>query len=210
MRSHTAPSFSVYSITWKESDAVAGFEAVQQAVANGPDGFSCRIGVDLASQPPHIQLTPRAIGQIVAERIEADRFRPDEPLQQQPIRRINHEDQKRRKTQLQSLVRDNVEAGSALYSDALKSYDGLSEEYKHQVVDHAIEYVRENVHTNGMENFWSLLKRSLKGTYVSVDPVHLFRYLDEQAFRFNERKDCDSGRFLKAAKTIEGALDCIG
>jgi FAD/FMN-containing dehydrogenase len=63
MRSHTAPSFSVYSITWKESDAVAAFEAVQQAVANGPDGFSCRIGVDLADRPPHIQLSARAIGQ---------------------------------------------------------------------------------------------------------------------------------------------------
>lgn len=57
-------------------------------------------------------------------------------------------------------------------------------------------YVRGHVHTNGLENFWSLLKRTVRGTYVSVDPFHLFRYLDEQAFRFNERKNTDSGRFL--------------
>ena len=97
----------------------------------------------------------------------------------------------RKKADLQSLVRDNVDAGSALYSDALRSYDGLSADYQHQVVDHAIEYVRENVHTNGMENFWSLLKRGINGTYISVEPFHLFRYVDEQAFRFNTRLDAD-------------------
>ena len=65
------------------------------------------------------------------------------------------------------------------------------------MIDHAVSYVNGHVHTNGMENFWSLLKRSIKGTYVSVEPFHLFRYLDEQAFRFNERKhkDGDKGRF---------------
>jgi hypothetical protein len=82
-----------------------------------------------------------------------------------------------------------VEPKSTLYSDALKSYDGLSEEYAHQVVDHAIEYVRENCHTNGLENLWALLKRGINGTYVSVEPYHLFRYVDEQAFRFNNRGD---------------------
>ncbi len=61
--------------------------------------------------------------------------------------------------------------GSSLYSDALKSYEGLGETFEHQVIDHAVEYVRENVHTNGMENFWSLLKRGIHGTYVSVEPV---------------------------------------
>jgi hypothetical protein len=112
---------------------------------------------------------------------------------------------KRRKNQLQSLVRENVETGSALYSDALKSYDGLAEEYEHQVVDHAVEYVRENVHTNGMENFWSLLKRGINGTYVSVEPYHLFRYVDEQAFRFNNRKELDdAGRFSLAVSQITG------
>jgi len=112
---------------------------------------------------------------------------------------------KRRKNQLQSLVRENVEPGSALYSDALKSYDGLAGEYEHQVVDHAVEYVRENVHTNGMENFWSLLKRGIGGTYVSVEPYHLFRYVDEQAFRFNNRKELDdAGRFSLAVSQITG------
>jgi transposase-like protein len=88
----------------------------------------------------------------------------------------------RRKPELQKLVRENVEAGSNVYSDALKSYEGM-EEFEHQVIDHAVEYVNGNIHTNGMENFWSLLKRSLNGTYVSVEPFHLFRYVDEQAFR---------------------------
>jgi transposase-like protein len=112
---------------------------------------------------------------------------------------------KRRKAQLQSLVRENVETGSALYSDALKSYDGLGEEYAHEVVDHAIEYVRENVHTNGLENFWSLLKRGLHGTYISVEPYHLFRYINEQAFRFNNRKDMNDGeRFSLAVSQITG------
>ena len=87
-------------------------------------------------------------------------------------------------------MRQHVEAGSALHTDALKSCDGL-DEFQHQVVDHAIEYVRGNVHTNGLENFWSLVKRGLNGTYVSVEPYHLFRYLDEQAFRYNNRKDRD-------------------
>jgi transposase-like protein len=112
---------------------------------------------------------------------------------------------KRRKSQLQSLVRENVEAGSALYSDALKSYDGLAGEYEHQVIDHAIEYVNENVHTNGMENFWSLLKRGINGTYVSVEPYHLFRYVDEQAFRFNNRNDMnDADRFNAVLSQIVG------
>jgi transposase-like protein len=83
-----------------------------------------------------------------------------------------------RKPELQELVRANVVAGSDLYKDALKSYDGL-DEFKHQVVDHAVEYVNGSVHTNGCENFWSLLKRGIHGTYVSVEPFHLFRYLDD-------------------------------
>jgi transposase-like protein len=112
---------------------------------------------------------------------------------------------RRRKTQLQALVRENVEPKSALYSDALKSYEGLSEEYAHQVVDHAIEYVRENCHTNGLENFWSLLKRGINGTYVSVEPYHLFRYVDEQAFRFNNREDMnDFDRFKLLLSGIVG------
>jgi transposase-like protein len=109
----------------------------------------------------------------------------------------------RRKNTLQSEVRANVEAGSAVYTDFLLSYEGLDADYLHGVVDHAIEYVNGNVHTNTMENFWSLLKRGLHGTYVSVEPFHLFRYLDEQAFRFNTRKDTtDAERFALAVSQI--------
>jgi transposase-like protein len=109
----------------------------------------------------------------------------------------------RRKT-LAPEVRAAVEPGATIYTDALKSYLGLSDAYTHETVDHAIEFVRGNVHTNNVENFWSLLKRTLKGTYVSVDPVHLGRYLDEQAFRFNERNDNDGGRFRKVASSVAG------
>ncbi len=102
----------------------------------------------------------------------------------------------RRKKQLQQQVRNHIAAGVALYTDALKSYDGLSQEYGHKVIDHAEKYVDGKVHTNGLENFWSLLKRGINGTYVSVEPFHLFRYLDEQAFRYNKRKPLDdAGRF---------------
>ncbi len=108
-------------------------------------------------------------------------------------RKINHTKVRtavvsdRKKKTLQAEVRANVKAGSALYSDALMSYNGLEAEYAHQVVDHAVEYVRGKVHTNGLENFWSLTDRTIGGTYVSVEPFHLFRYLDEQSFRFNNR-----------------------
>lgn len=101
-------------------------------------------------------------------------------------------------------VTKHVASGSTVYSDALRSYNQLSEEYTHHVINHAVEYVRENVHTNGIENFWSLLKRTIKGTYVSVEPFHLFRYLDEQSFRFNLRKGTDADRFVKAAAALTG------
>jgi transposase-like protein len=110
----------------------------------------------------------------------------------------------RKKSALQSEVRKHVEAGSALYSDALQSYNGLEREYAHQVIDHAVAYVDGNVHTNSLENFWSLLKRSISGTYVSVEPFHLFRYLDEQAYRFNQRHLSDAERFDIAVKGIVG------
>lgn len=109
----------------------------------------------------------------------------------------------RRKPELQKLVRDNVEAGSTVYSDALKSYQGLSE-FEHQVIDHAVAYVDGNIHTNNCENFWSLLKRSLKGTYVSVEPFHLFRYIDEQSFRWNNRGMTDELRFRLVMRGIVG------
>jgi transposase-like protein len=109
----------------------------------------------------------------------------------------------RKKSALQTEVRKHVEAGSALYTDALRSYNGL-DEFQHQVVDHAVQYVDGKIHTNGMENFWSLLKRGLHGTYVSVEPYHLFRYLDEQVYRFNNRKMTDGERFGIAVSSIVG------
>jgi len=111
----------------------------------------------------------------------------------------------RRKRTLQGLVKGHVKAGSALSTDALASYDGLDREFFHQVVDHAVEYVRGNVHTNTLENFWSLLKRGIGGTYVSVEPFHLFRYLDEQSFRYNYREEMnDFDRFKLALSQITG------
>ncbi len=110
----------------------------------------------------------------------------------------------RKKKALQSEVKKHVEAGSALYSDALASYNGLESEYAHKVIDHAIAYVDGNVHTNSLENFWSLLKRSISGTYVSVEPFHLHRYLDEQAYRFNNRELSASERFAEAMANVNG------
>lgn len=101
-------------------------------------------------------------------------------------------------------VRKTVRRGSKIMTDAHKSYTGLGDEFVHEFVDHTIEYVRDNVHTNGIENFWSLLKRGIKGTYVSVEPFHLQAYVDEQAFRFNERKGKDKDRFLDVLAGIDG------
>jgi len=111
----------------------------------------------------------------------------------------------RKKKTIQTEVKKHVEAGSALYSDELKSYDGLEGDYAHKVINHAVAYVDGRVHTNGFEHFWSLLKRGLNGTYVSVEPFHLFRYLDEQTFRYNNRQDMnDYGRFELALSQITG------
>src|SRR5205807_68192 len=114
----------------------------------------------------------------------------------------------RRKKVLQDEVRKHVTAGTALYSDALLSYEGLASEYAHKVVDHAVQYVDGRVHTNGLENFWSLLRRGINGTYVSVEPFHLFRYLDEQTFRYNNRatKDNPDDIVMTLATRIEMTL----
>jgi transposase-like protein len=113
--------------------------------------------------------------------------------------------EKRRKYNMQPLVREEVEAGATVYTDALKSYIGLDADYDHEVIDHAVEYVNGRVHTNTLENFWSLVKRGLHGTYVSVEPFRLYRYLDEQMFRFNNRKNMtDSQRFALAMSQIGG------
>ena len=110
---------------------------------------------------------------------------------------------------LQKEVLNNVRYGSRLYTDNAVTYDRLDQRYIHEVVSHADEYVRDRVHTNGLENFWSLLKRTLRGTYVAVEPFHLDRYLAEQVFRFNNRatKDNplnDSDRFVAALAQIAG------
>ncbi|MGE0704159.1 MAG: IS1595 family transposase [Vicinamibacterales bacterium] len=109
-----------------------------------------------------------------------------------------------RKSTLQGRVRQYVRKGAHVYTDELLSYDGLDQDYIHKVIDHAERYVDGQIHTNGCENFWSLLKRALKGTYVSVEPFHLFRYLDEQAFRFNSRKLTDAARFALTAASVFG------
>ncbi len=101
-------------------------------------------------------------------------------------------------------VRGNVESGAELFTDALRNYKGLEDAYIHKVINHAEKYVDGQIHTNGIENFWSLLKRGIKGTYVSVEPFHLFRYLDEQTFRFNTRKGKDADRFIQTVKQIAG------
>jgi transposase-like protein len=105
---------------------------------------------------------------------------------------------------LQDEIRQHVEAGSEVFTDEWIAYRGLDREYVHQVINHTEAYVHGNVHTNRIENFWSCLKRGLKGTYISVEPFHLFRYLDEQAFRFNERKGTDAARFVQALGNVTG------
>lgn len=109
----------------------------------------------------------------------------------------------RRKT-LSAKVREHVILGSEVFTDALASYTGLEADYVHQVIDHAEAYVRGKVHTNGLENFWSLLKRAVRGTYVNVEPVHLFRYLDEESFRYNTRKTDDGNRFQEVLSSVSG------
>lgn len=109
-----------------------------------------------------------------------------------------------KRSPLHSEIKKDVEEGAYIYSDSLRSYRGLDESYVHNVINHAEKYVDGLIHTNGIENFWSLLKRSIKGTYVSVEPFHLFRYLDEQSFRFNQRKVKDWDRFCQVAANIVG------
>jgi transposase-like protein len=110
-----------------------------------------------------------------------------------------------KKGTLQGNVREHVSPGSHVSTDTLRSYIGLDAEYIHGMVDHSAgQYVDGKVHTNGMENFWSLVKRCLKGTYVAVAPWHLFRYLDEESFRFNERHGNDGDRFLDVVRSIVG------
>ena len=113
------------------------------------------------------------------------------------------------KEHMQGFVRDNAETGAHIMTDEARQYLGIADQYMHEIINHMEGYVRGNVSTNGIENFWSLLKRGLGGTYVSVEPFHLFRYLDEQMFRYNNRatKDNplnDSDRFVAALAQVAG------
>lgn len=101
-------------------------------------------------------------------------------------------------------VREHIKVGATLYTDAWAGYRGLSGDYEHLVIDHAVAYAKGAVHTQGLENFWSLLKRTIKGTYVSVEPFHLGRYLDEQGWRFNERESNDGERFRTVLASVSG------
>ena len=106
---------------------------------------------------------------------------------------------------LQEAILENVSKGSTVYTDKLAAYSNLNAlEFVHDTVTHVEEYVRGNVHTNGIENFWSLLKRGLKGTYVAVEPFHLDRYVTEQVFRYNNRLVSDAERFTTVMKQIVG------
>jgi hypothetical protein len=117
-----------------------------------------------------------------------------------------------RREVLQEEILKNIEHGSTVHTDEASVYSWMTREkqYIHEVINHATEYVSGQVHTNGIENFWSLLKRTLKGTYVAVEPFHLERYVDEQVFRFNTRKDAhgnklsDADRFVIALSQVAG------
>jgi transposase-like protein len=108
----------------------------------------------------------------------------------------------------EKIVREMVQPGAEVHTDEFSGYYNLKDGYAHKVINHLEGYVRESVHTNGIENFWSLLKRGLNGTYVAVEPFHLFRYVDEQAFRFNNRTD-DAGNKLDDGQRFELALSQI-
>ncbi len=105
---------------------------------------------------------------------------------------------------LQGTIHRHVEKGSQVYSDAATGYRGLDKHFLHESIDHLTKYVSGQVHTNGLENFWSLLKRGLKGTYVAVAPFHLGRYVDEQLFRYNRRKVNDRARWIEVMSAVVG------
>lgn len=105
---------------------------------------------------------------------------------------------------LRANISEHIETGSNVYTDGWRGYRGVKDEYVHGVIDHAEKYVDGIVHTNGIENFWSCLKRTIRGTYVAVEPYHLFRYLDEQSFRYNARKTTDADRFVEVSGMVTG------
>ena len=108
------------------------------------------------------------------------------------------------KATLHRKIRENVLKGAVLYTDAWTGYRKLDRNYVHHVINHSIEYVNGHIHTNSIESFWALLKRMIRGTQIHVAPEHLQRYVEEQVFRFNERKAKDGDRFAKAVKMTDG------
>ena len=109
-----------------------------------------------------------------------------------------------RRDTLQKEILESIEFGSKVYTDQAVTYKSLKDKFVHETVNHAIEYVRGDVHTNSLENFWSLTKRNLSGTYVAVEPFHLDRYVTEQVFRYKNRKMTDADRFDLAVKGMVG------
>ena len=115
-----------------------------------------------------------------------------------------------RRDTLQNAILDQIQKGSTVYTDSAPAYDSLAaRQFVHETVNHVQEYVRGQIHTQGIENFWAMLKRGLKGTYIAVEPFHLDRYIGEQVFRYNNRatKDnplTDADRFAFAVTQIVG------
>jgi len=117
----------------------------------------------------------------------------------------------RSKNALRDAITDVIDQGSVIYTDEFTSYPfAIGDDYAHKVVNHLEKYVDGAVHVQGMENFWSLLKRGLTGTYIAVEPFHLFRYVDEQAFRYNTRKDENGNKIKDAARFAEAMSQVLG
>jgi transposase-like protein len=113
--------------------------------------------------------------------------------------------QSRHSSEIQPPVHANIEAGSHIITDEFTTYPFVARPYFHEIINHVEGYVREHVHTNGIENFWALLKRGLGGTYISVEPAHLDAYVVEQVYRYNNRKELDdAGRFSKLVSQSTG------
>jgi len=111
----------------------------------------------------------------------------------------------RKRQQIEPAMTDGINHGADIITDEFSTYHFTSDAYNREIVNHAVEYVNGHVHTNGIENFWSLLKRGLKGTYISVEPFHLDAYVAEQVFRYNNRKDSDdSTRFQSVMSSVAG------
>lgn len=116
-----------------------------------------------------------------------------------------------RRETLQRKILNAVKYGTKVYTDSAVGYeDGLQSRFVHEIVNHSETYVKGQIHTQGIENFWSLLKRTLRGTYVAVEPFHLDRYLDEQVFRFNNRKDEDGNKLTDADRFNAALLGIAG